>query len=982
MMNRYPAIERTKASWAMLLFLSVLCVPVAAQSASTPPTMVEVYWNSARTVVAPGTTNIVVLDENIVRAEIEQDAVRFYGIQRGETVAIGFRGGDPVSIRVRVVERPQLLPPPTLRSRPEMAQGTYGTSAQVSASNGATTASFLNSVAWSQLIGDKGHLDFTGQMEENSLAFGHVFNLRSASLTYRKPGLQIDALDFIVNLTSNGTQSYFSPLSFSDTTQLRGLNVGLDRGDTQYNFFAGTTVPFYFLTVGPSRDVAGFSFNRKQGRKLSLFGTTSFVNAPSQFVGDRVVRRNNIMQTAGLNYLWGQRWSLRATGGTSNHGSLARGEFTYTGHRLTAYGAAATSSPWFPLNQLQSLFAGTESLRAGLMYKSSDRLSESVSYQHTTSRRIAGLTSAGSSDYLGPGVWLRLHSNHDLNFNYAYSRNSGGISTQPSTGNRFDTTWHYQISSRLSNSAQLTFGSLQDPLQLNSEDQFSFRDSISIPIRGGGLLVSFEHDRTNPSLVQKLNSELSLLAPALQTLFLQDPVSFVNSGALPPEIRSLLQSQQPINTAVSASGQFSIGQRLVVDPNFSFARGRNGNLESWAPYFGYGLRYQVRPGFQLTSSLTNTWVLANTQRGGQRTTLFSIGFVKSFSTVPTVPLLGRRGRVIEGRVFRDKNVNGAFNVLEPGFDRVRVQLDSGESVETDSEGRYKFTGVGAGEHKVSIDLVQFRDAIRMTTRSQVPVDLVRDHSAVVNFGIVDFARVMGNVFNDLRFEGERRPDAKGLSDVRMVLDDGRQQRPVIARGTGDYEIDDVPPGDYKLTVDASTLPANYVLPADSFPIHVNPVSTTVLDIPTRALRSIAGSVLLRVPAGVSASAPSTSSLRPAKAAKTVGPSEAEPQYTFVPMPGVLITAGHGAVKTDENGNFLLRNLPAGPLSVTLVPVKALPGSLQVPSGSVQMPAEPIQVQGATIVISNPELVPYLVEKTAEQLRSTASNPALAAHLSH
>jgi hypothetical protein len=33
----------------------------------------------------------------------------------------------------------------------------------------------------------------------------------------------------------------------------------------------------------------------------------------------------------------------------------------------------------------------------------------------------------------------------------------------------------------------------------------------------------------------------------------------------------------------------------------------------------------------------------------------------------------------------------------------------------------------------------------------------------------------------------------------------------------------------------------------------------------------------------------------------------------------------------------------------------------VPVGQVKMPPEPIQVQGATIVISNPDLAPYLVD---------------------
>jgi hypothetical protein len=45
--------------------------------------------------------------------------------------------------------------------------------------------------------------------------------------------------------------------------------------------------------------------------------------------------------------------------------------------------------------------------------------------------------------------------------------------------------------------------------------------------------------------------------------------------------------------------------------------------------------------------------------------------------------------------------------------------------------------------------------------------------------------------------------------------------------------------------------------------------------------------------------------------------------------------------------------------------------MQAPSGAVHMPPEPIQVQGATIVISNPDLVPYLVGKTAQEVRDAA-----------
>ena len=98
---------------------------------------------------------------------------------------------------------------------------------------------------------------------------------------------------------------------------------------------------------------------------------------------------------------------------------------------------------------------------------------------------------------------------------------------------------------------------------------------------------------------------------------------------------------------------------------------------------------------------------------------------------------------------------------------------------------------------------------------------------------------------------------------------------------------------------------------------------------------------------------------------TSGPSTGG-DYNLVPLAGIQITAGYGVVKTDENGNFLLRDLPAGDLTVTLVSAKELPAGMKVPSGQVKMPAEPIQVQGATIVISNPELAPYLVDTPKPQ----------------
>lgn len=936
---------------AVIALTAAVCVRTEAQTSSSSgiPSLVEVYWKSSKSVVVPGVSNIIVLDEEIARAQTTSDVVQFFGVARGETVALGYMGGKAVSIRVRVVERPLLvLSPGSLRRQSEMAQGSFDSTVQLANTGGVTSTSLLNGFTWAQPVGSNGHLDMVSQMEDNLAVGSHPFNIRHASIYYHDPVREVRAVDFITSLTGANTYQYASPFSTADAIELRGAEVGLKHGRDRYTLFGGTTIPFFYLTLGATRDVAGFSFERDLSDKLALFTTSSYINIPQDFLGQSSVRQDNFMQTAGLAYVPSKKWSVRALGGGSNHGSMGPCEVGYTSRGLTAYAQVSKSAPMFPLNQVLSLFSGTTSLKAAVSFRGGSALSESVYYQHADTAAVGAVLHSGSSDYLSPTIAWRINHANDLSFIYTYSRNSGGFTSQSSTGNRFDTNWHYQITQRVSNAAEVTVGSVQDPLQLNSEDQLSFRESLIFPVGAtGSMFVSYEHDRRDPSLAQKLNSELSLLSPALQQLFLHDPASFVQSGNLPPEIRALLEAEHPISDSFSTAGEFRIGKKLSVTPNFSFARAGFGGRESWTPFAGYGLVYQVSPTFQLNSSLTNVWLLANSANSAQRTTLLSFGFVKNFTAAPDALIPGRRGRVIEGRVFRDNNLNGAFNVGEPGLAGVQVQLDNGDSVLTDREGRYKFSGVSADDHQVMIALTQFREPVRMTTPSQINADVLREHVAVVNFGVVNFARVVGNVFNDLRFQGRHQPDSVGLREVRLVLEDSRSQQKfaVTTESSGDFALTDVPPGDYTLTVDAASLPANYSLPGDSFLLHVAPVSTVVQDVPVRALRSIAGRVLLNV------------------FAKSAGqPNESD--YNLVPMAGVQLTAGYGIVKTDENGNFLLRDLPAGDLTITLVPIKPLLPGMTVPSGVVHMPPQPIQVEGATIVIANPDLAPFLTQNAA------------------
>src|SRR5579864_7287009 len=945
-MNSRRPIERIAAIIGVLLSMLAVCRPVHAQNneANAPPSLVEIYWQSSKTVSVPGITNLIILDPDIAKAQIAYDSIEFFGLGRGETVALGYKDGNPVSIRIRVIPRPPvMISPATLRRQAEMAQGMIGSDVQIFNGGGTNTVSALNMFSWSQLAGSDGRLDINTQVEDNDIAGGHAFNIRHGAVSFVNPGMQVQALDYIVSLTDNGPQHYLSPFSVSDSVELRGAALTLKRGDNQYTFFGGTTVPFFYLTLGSARDMGGFSFLHRQSKKLSFFATTSYINTPTDFLGFSGRRQNDYMQTAGLIYQPDSKWTFQGTGGASNHGGLGRGELDYISPTLTFFAAGSVSSPLFPLNQVFSLFSGTIAVKTGLTLKTSDHFTESAYYQHTNTQTVNNLLHAGSSDYLTPALAWRLDHNQDFNFSYTFSRNTGGFANQTSTGNRFDTIWRYQFTPQFSNTAEVIAGSLQDPLQLNSEDELVLRDGLVFPVKGGSMQITFQHDRRNPSLAEKLNSELNLLSPALQNLFLLDPVAFVNSGNVPPEVKALLDAQVPINTSISASAQFRLGNKLSFAPNATLARSTSSTGQSWTPYLGYSLLYQPTRTLQLNSGLSDVWVF-NSALAPQRTTVLSFGFNKMFSAMPVSSILPalRGGRLIQGRVFRDNNFNGVFNAGEEGLVGIRVELDQGEIAVTDEQGRYRFTGVGGGEHRLSLNLSQFPGPVRMTTRNEVGLDMIRENTAVVDFGVVDFARLMGTVFSDLRFEGKKQLDSRGLGNVHLILDDGRRKRTIIAESNGEYEVHDIPPGVYALSVDPATLPANYVVPKESFVVRVSPVSTVVQDIPTRALRSIAGRVLLK--------------------------SAGDGNGALVPIAGVQITAGSGIVTTDENGNFLLRDLPAGELTISLVPLRPLPDGMKVPTGVVRMPADPVEIQGATIVISSPDLVPYLVGKSAAQIR--------------
>ncbi len=72
-----------------------------------------------------------------------------------------------------------------------------------------------------------------------------------------------------------------------------------------------------------------------------------------------------------------------------------------------------------------------------------------------------------------------------------------------------------------------------------------------------------------------------------------------------------------------------------------------------------------------------------------------------------------RSRSSSGRVFEDANLNGQFDKGERGVAGVRIYLNNGQSVITDSEGLYNFPSVNEGAQVLSLDPVTLADGYRL-----------------------------------------------------------------------------------------------------------------------------------------------------------------------------------------------------------------------------------------------------------------------------
>jgi hypothetical protein len=334
----------------------------------------------------------------------------------------------------------------------------------------------------------------------------------------------------------------------------------------------------------------------------------------------------------------------------------------------------------------------------------------------------------------------------------------------------------------------------------------------------------------------------------------------------------------------SGPGHPSLGFRLVVDDAQGVAGGRRaylGTLSASRRFFG---------DTELSLAYTR-WAV---ERDGEDTDERDSLEVAVRTGLSALAFGGGGRRPISGQVVLDEGATGDLGPGLPPLEGVEVVLDGARRTRTDREGRFAFAAPGSGAHRVEVVLPPAPGAY-FTAPSVVSLP----PGGRARFGVTySAARLAGTVRSDAGLP---------LAGVTVRLD-GATEATAVTDSSGAYRFA-AAPGEARVWVMAGSVPPGYELD------DLRPQERTlaagapaVADFTVRAQRVLQGRV-----AGAGGEAVTVTAL---EAERTVSP--------------------------DGEGRFILRGLPAGP--VTLVTRTPRGESRRV----VEVPAEPVTVSGVEL----------------------------------
>ena len=179
---------------------------------------------------------------------------------------------------------------------------------------------------------------------------------------------------------------------------------------------------------------------------------------------------------------------------------------------------------------------------------------------------------------------------------------------------------------------------------------------------------------------------------------------------------------------------------------------------------------------------------------------------------------------ITGIIFNDLNGNGRYDSTDIGVRKVRVKLEDGTAIRSNSLGVYSFSAAVAGEHTASLDLSTLPEGY-------LPLDVPKKTFTVfegiryeLNFPLRATRQVTGRVFIDQNGNGVLGPEDKVLENAKVLLG----SRGVLTDKDGWYLFDNLNSGAYELSIDPASLPEGISVPK-KLEITLNDEPVTISD---------------------------------------------------------------------------------------------------------------------------------------------------------
>ena len=303
--------------------------------------------------------------------------------------------------------------------------------------------------------------------------------------------------------------------------------------------------------------------------------------------------------------------------------------------------------------------------------------------------------------------------------------------------------------------------------------------------------------------------------------------------------------------------------------------------------------------------------------GGGHGTSFSASLVGPFGFGQQTNAVGRANpnlpAVIRGLVTYSASASpfGYNQTAQRGYNNALIVLDGKVTQRTDSAGEFEFRFVPQGTHTVRIDAATINPGL-IADREYVTISVLGGQTSTVQFNVGNFAGISGTVISQDQ-NGVKHP----LAGVGIAVD-GVQA--VTTAPDGRYQVGRLNPGPHTVAIEDSTIPSNVAILGDKKrTVTVTPGTSVPLNFVATPLGSISGNVLAPTDGGFG---------------------------NLIGLHNVYVVADPGdhAVITDDDGGFILDNMPPGSYTLS-IDKDTIPDGLAVLSG----PDGPLTIAGGASI---------------------------------